>query len=317
MKENILVVTSGFTGRQIETLRTFCQENDCDFNLAHNFAEAEPYLPEATIIYGGSARIIANAPKLKWFHSGSAGVNTYIPVLKEDTILTNSSGAYGLSIAEHLIMVTLMLLRKMPVYQEIIRNRSWKYQFQLDSLYGQRITVLGTGDIGGNFAARVRAFLPQNLIGVNRSGRQAEPFDTCYPVRQLDEILPQTDLLVCCIPETPETINLINRERIALLPDGARIVNVGRGSLIDENALIDALKSGKLAGAALDVFRKEPLPEDSPLYDTPNLIMTPHCSGNMTVDYTIETNFNIFYTNLKHYFNDEPLEHVVDRKLGY
>ena len=101
------------------------------------------------------------------------------------------------------------------------------------------------------------------------------------------------------------------------MPDGSRIANVGRGSLIDEDALIDALKSGKLAGAALDVFRKEPLPEDSPLYDTPNLIMTPHCSGNMTVDYTIETNFNIFYTNLKHYFNDEPLEHVVDRKLGY
>ena len=317
MKENVLAVINTLTEEQISELREVCRQADYAFNLAINYEQASEHLPETTIIYGGSAKLIANAPKLKWFHSLSAGVNTYIPVLKDETILTNSSGAFGLSIAEHTIMVILMMLRQMPLYQKYTSQHQWKKGFPQESIYGKRITVLGTGNIGSCFAERVRGFKPCNITGVNRSGRQAELFDTCLPVEKLDEILPETDILVCCIPETAETINLLDEHRISLLPETSYIVNVGRGSLIDEEALMKALNDHHLAGAALDVFNTEPLPEDSPLYETENLLITPHCSGNLTLQYTKDINYSFFLTNLKHWIAGEPLEHVVNKKLGY
>lgn len=317
MKENVLVVLDSLTDTQIETLKRLCEDNDYRFNLAASTKEADQYLNDATIIYGGGTYLIKNAPKLKWFHSASAGVNNYVPIIKEETLLTNSAGAFGLSIAEHIIMVTLMMLRRMPEYQRYTANRQWHKGLSQESIYGQRITVVGTGDIGSKFAERVSSFHPACINGVSRTGREKPFFTATYPIDKLDELLPDTDLLVSCVPQTPETINYLNRERIALLPQGARIVNVGRGSAIDEEAIIEALNSGRLAGAALDVFRKEPLPEDSPLYDVPNLIITPHVSGNLTIDYTKETNFNMFLTNLKHYINGEQMEHVVNKKLGY
>lgn len=317
MKENVLAVLPTLTNEQINTLRQLCKDNDYVFNLALNNQEAEPYLDEATIIYGGGAWLISHAPKLKWFHSVSAGVNSYIPVIKEDTLLTNSAGAFGLSISEHIIMVILMMLRRMPEYQKRISARNWSKGLEQESIYGKRITVVGTGDIGSHFAERVRAFHPDCITGVSRTGKDKPFFDEVYSIDEIDHILPATDILVSCVPETPETIGYINRERLMLLPDTAYLVNVGRGSAVIEEDLIDILNSGLIAGAALDVFRKEPLPEDSPLYDVPNLIITPHCSGNLTIEYTKETNFNMFLTNLKHYINNEPLEHVVNKKLGY
>ncbi|MBR2701001.1 MAG: D-2-hydroxyacid dehydrogenase [Erysipelotrichaceae bacterium] len=317
MKENVLAVLPTLTEEQINTLRQLCEDNDYAFNLALNNQEAEPYLDEATIIYGGSSWLISHAPKLKWFHSVSAGVNSYIPVIKEDTLLTNSAGAFGLSISEHIIMVILMMLRRMPEYQKRIAVRSWQKGLEQESIYGKRITVVGTGDIGSHFAERVRAFHPDCITGVSRSGRDNPFFDEVYSIAEIDHLLPATDILVSCVPETPETIGYINRERLMLLPDTAYLVNVGRGSAVVEEDLIDILNSGLIAGAALDVFCTEPLPEDSPLYDIPNLIITPHCSGNLTLDYTKETNFNMFLNNLKHYIGNEPLEHVVNKRLGY
>ncbi|MBQ1522351.1 MAG: hypothetical protein IIZ74_06270, partial [Erysipelotrichaceae bacterium] len=158
MKENVLAVLPTLTEEQINTLRQLCKDNDYAFNLALNNQEAEPYLDEATIIYGGGAWLISHAPKLKWFHSVSAGVNSYIPVIKEDTLLTNSAGAFGLSISEHIIMVILMMLRRMPEYQKRISVRNWSKGLEQESIYGKRITVVGTGDIGSHFAERVRAF---------------------------------------------------------------------------------------------------------------------------------------------------------------
>ena len=317
MKENVLIVQNTLTEEQVNTLRRVCAENDYVINVADNYKEAEQYVGDATIIYGGSAWLIQNAPDLKWFHSLSAGVNNYIPVIKEETILTNSAGAFGLSIAEHIIMVILMMLRRMPEYQQIISTRKWRKGLSQESIYGKRITVVGTGDIGSQFAERVQAFKPDCVTGVSRSGKAKPFFDEVYPISELDDLLPATDILVSCVPETPETIGYINRERLMLLPDTAYVVNVGRGSAIIEEDLIDIMKAGLIAGAALDVFRQEPLPEDSPLYDLPNLIITPHVSGNLTIDYTKDANFNMFLTNLKHYINNEPLEHVVNKKLGY
>ena len=125
------------------------------------------------------------------------------------------------------------------------------------------------------------------------------------------------DLLFMAVPETKETINLLNAERLALLPETSYVINVGRGSAIDEAAIKDALENGRLAGAALDVFATEPLPQDSPLYGTKNLIITPHCSGQTTLAYTRVRNIQMFYDNLCHYAKGEPLEHIVDRERQY
>ncbi|MBR0136843.1 MAG: D-2-hydroxyacid dehydrogenase [Erysipelotrichaceae bacterium] len=317
MKEKVLAVISTLTEEQISSLKQLCEQNGYGFALANDREQARGHLEDATIIYGGDAWLISNAPNLKWFHSLSAGVNTYIPVIKEETLLTNSAGAFGLSISEHIIMVILMMLRRMLEYQKRIAEHSWRKGLDQESIFGKRITVVGTGDIGSHFAQRAQSFEPKCVIGVSRSGKAKPYFDQTYPISDLDKILPETDILVSCVPETAETVNYLNGERLSLLPDGAYLVNVGRGTAVVEKDLIEILDSGKLAGAALDVFQEEPLPKDSPLYEVSNLIITPHVSGNLTIDYTKETNFNMFFSNLKHYINGEPLEHVVNKKLGY
>ena len=134
---------------------------------------------------------------------------------------------------------------------------------------------------------------------------------------ELDSLLPDTDLLVMSLPDTPETRDILNRDRIALLPEGAYVVNVGRGSAVDEDALCESLNSGKLGGAALDVFRTEPLPSDSPIWNTKNLLITPHVAGNLTLDHTLNVNVDMFCENLVRFGKGLPLNNLIDRNKGY
>ena len=155
-----------------------------------------------------------------------------------DCRLTNSSGAYGTTISEHLIMVCLMLLRRQMEYTEIIRAGGWEtLPGGIRSLHGARITVLGTGDIGTEFARRAQAFHPACITGVRRTVRSSDPaFTSIHAIAELDSVLPETDLLVMALPSTAETVGILSRERIALLPDSAFVVNVGRGTAIDQEA---------------------------------------------------------------------------------
>lgn len=317
MKTFVLIIQKNPSSEQLDSLKELSNKGDFEFKWAEDAEEALPYIEKATVIHGTSARLIPLAANLKWFSSASAGVNSYLPLIREETILTNSAGAFGLSIAEHIIMVLLMMLREMPAYQKEIKNHGWKKDIMLESIFGKRITVVGTGDIGSNFAQRIRAFLPAALIGVSRSGNQKDCFDKCVRMAELDSLLPATDVLVSCVPETRETVNYLNRKRLQSLPAGSYLINVGRGSAVDEEALYDALKSGHLKAAALDVFRKEPLDPGSPLHELDNLIITPHISGNLTVDYTIKKNFDMFLENLRRYISNEALEHVVDKEREY
>ena len=178
--------------------------------------------------------------------------------------------------------------------------------------------MLGTGDIGSAFARRVKAFEPKSVVGLCRSGECSErSFDRIYRIDELDGVLRETELLVMCLPGTPETEGILSKERMELLPDDAYVVNVGRGSAIDEDALMECLESGKLAGAALDVFRNEPIPEGSPLWNTKNLLITPHVAGNLTIDHTLDTNVAMFCEDLIRYSEGKTLEHAVDKQLGY
>ena len=166
-------------------------------------------------------------------------------------------------------------------------------------------------------ARRLRA-LGAAVTGVCRSGRAEEPaFDRVLPVGQLNELLPQADALVMALPATAETAGVLSRERIALLGPQALVVNVGRGSAIDQPALVEALTARRLAGAALDVMEPEPLPPDHPLWQCPNTILTPHVSGNMALGLTCDLDVDMFCRDLGRYAAGEPLENLVDRSRGY
>ena len=285
-------------------------------------AEAVGRVDDCEILYGHcSQKVIRSAKSLKWYCCCWAGVDRFCDeslYQNPDCRLTNSSGAYGTTISEHLIMVCLMLLRRQMEYTEIIRAGGWEtLPGGIRSLHGARITVLGTGDIGTEFARRVRAFHPASLTGVSRSGRANADFDAVHPVTELDQLLPETDLLFMSLPSVSDTVNILNADRMALLPKGAYVINVGRGTAIDQDALIKALDSGHLAGAALDVVVPEPLPADHPLRKAKNLLLTPHVAGNMTLGYTCERNVQLFCENLENYAAGRPMHHLVDRRKGY
>ena len=322
MSEKIGVIIDFLTPEYEKTLRDAAARNGCEIVFFPSSKAAEGNVDDCTIIYGHpSQKVIAGAGKLKWHACCWAGVDRFCRdglYRNPDCLLTNSSGAYGVTIAEHAVMVSLMLLRRQMEYGEIIRAGGWDVlPGGIRSLYGARVTCLGTGDIGTEFARRVRAFHPASLTGVSRSGRANADFDAVHPVTELDKLLPETDLLFMSLPSTPDTVNILNGARMALLPDGAYVINVGRGTAIDQDALIAALDSGHLAGAALDVVVPEPLPADHLLRKAKNLLLTPHVAGNMTLGYTCRRNIEMFCENLDNFTAGRPLKHLVDRRRGY
>ena len=279
--------------------------------------------------------------------SGSAFTNSSVSGDASGAILTNSSGAYGRAISEHIIMVSLMLLRRIPEYEKIIDNREWKQHLPVRSIAGSNIAIIGTGDIGTTAAKKFRALGAGKVIGFSRSGRAKGPFDEVYKLEDFTAVIgpesyggeaPQSgcsmeaaeredaactashfvpDIVVMCIPMTPETEGIFDEEKINVLPETAYFINVGRGTTVDQDALVRALEEGKIAGAALDVVRTEPLPEDDPLWTTRNLILTPHTSGDMGLEYTNDVTAEFFCENLRRFAEGEELINVVDTAAGY
>lgn len=291
------------------------------FFTLDQFEEAKACLQDCEVLYAHSPELLRAAPaSLKWYCCSFAGVDPYCkdPTLfaNPDCLLTNSN-VYGVTIAEHVVMVTLMLLRRMPEYEEVVRNRSWSNQLAVRSIRDNEFTILGTGDIGRNVAERMRGMGAARILGLSRSGKPHPAFDEVRPIAELDAVLPETKILIMGLPSTPETFHILNRERIALLPADAYVINVGRGTAVDQAPLIEALNSGRLAGAALDVMDPEPLPKDDPLWDARNIILTPHVSGNMTLGYTCNKNVEMFCADLRNYAAGRPLAGLVDRTRGY
>ena len=322
MNEKIGVIIDFLTPAYEKQLRDTAARCGCDIAFFPSSKAAEGNVDDCTVLYGHpSQKVVAGAKRLKWFACCWAGVDHFCRdelYQNPECLLTNSSGAYGTTIAEHSVMVSLMLLRRQLEYTEVIREGGWRVlPGGIRSLHGARVTCLGTGDIGTEFARRVRAFHPKKLVGLNRSGRANADFDEVRTVAELDAVLPETELLFMSLPSVSDTVNILNAARMALLPEGAYVVNVGRGTAIEQDALIAALASGHLAGAALDVAVPEPLPADHPLRKAKNLLLTPHVAGNMTLGYTCERNIAMFCENLESYAAGRPLRHLVDRRKGY
>ena len=282
--------------------------------------EATPAMQDADILFGRDAGLCAHAPKLKWACSSTAGVEPYLKpgvFASPDALLSNSSGAYGVTISEHIIMVTLELMRREPEYRDIVRDHAFRRDLKIHSIYGNRITMLGTGDIGQKAAVRLRAFGPERIVGINRSGRAVDAMDETHPIAELDAILPETDLLIMSLPGTKETYHLLDEEKLRRLPADAFLVNVGRGNAIDQKALERVMRSGHLLGAALDVFEQEPLPPEDTLWTCPRVHITPHTAGNVTLIHTLRFIVSMFLEDLDRFMQGKPLKYLVNRKIGY
>jgi D-2-hydroxyacid dehydrogenase (NADP+) len=257
---------------------------------------------------------VRKAPSLKWMHVFNAGIDhpIYAEMLARGVRLTTSSGSTAEPIAQTAITALLMLARNFPRWLAGQRARAWNPMRAPDvprDLGGQRMLVLGAGQIG-NEIARLARVLGLHVTGVRRStGATADAFDALYPPARLAALLPDADWLVIACPLTAETRGMVDAGLIAKLPRGARIINIARGEIIDENALVAALQCGHLGGAWLDVFEKEPLPAESPLWDLPNVFLTPHNSAAASGN---EQRVNaIFFNNLARWHRGEALINEV------
>ncbi len=254
------------------------------------------------------------AAGLKWLHVFNAGVDhpIYAEMLSRGVRLTTSSGSTAEPVAQTAIAGLLLLARNFPRWLAGQRRHVWDPMRVADlprDLKGQAVLILGLGKIGKEIA-RLARVLGLYVIGVKRSGRQPDDdVDELHPPERLSKLLPKSDWLVITCPLTPETRGLVNAELIAKLPQGAHVINIARGEVVDEPALIAALNSGHLAGAYLDVFEKEPLPEDSPLWDMPNVFISPHSSAAAAGN--DERVYRMFVENLKRWSRGEPLLNEV------
>ena len=320
----IVIARPGINETEREMIEKAAAEGGYTVDYIESSNDSAECLLEAEIIYGegkAALKAVKESNRLKWLCASFAGVDAFCKpgVFKnEDAILTNSAGAYGVSLSEHSIMLAIMMMRRTPYFYDSMKNRTWKLPVPQDSIKDSVVALFGTGDTGTCLAKRLKGFEPAKIIGINRSGRDAGPdFDETYDFTRLAEVFPQTDLLIMSLPATKDTYHIINEETLALLPAKAYIVNVGRGNTIDGEALAAALNAGKLQGAALDVMETEPLPQESPLWEAKNILLTPHVAGNLTVPYTKRRNTVMFCEDLVHYIKGEPMEHLVDRNLGY
>lgn len=264
--------------------------------------------------------LLETAEDMKWFHSNWAGVDDLIklkPFQEGRAILTNSSGAYNTMIAEHLLTGCLTLLRNFHTYLDAQRKHHWHEAVPAETLVNKRITVFGVGNVGGSFARMANA-LGAKVSGVDLMLKEKpEWLVSLYPIDQLSEALAGTEILIMCLPYTPETDKIIAAPEIAGMPKGAILLNVGRGRTLDVDALAEALQKGHLAGALVDVFPEEPLKPGDSLWDTPNLLITPHVAGHEADRANAEHIFRIFTENLGHWARQEPLMNVVNIKRGF
>lgn len=264
------------------------------------------------------AALPQRAPNLKWVQATSAGIGAFIRrtgLDRSGIVATTAGGVHAVPLAEFALTGALFVVKGLPYLQRQQREHRFE-RYTTRQLAGMRVTVVGVGGMGSNV---VRTFdaVGARVTAVGRVGGSYElPVGVeLSDVGRLDEVLPTTEVLVLCTALTPETENLISAERIALLPEGAAVVNISRGQVIDEDALIDALRSGRLGGAALDVFREEPLPAGSPLWDLENVLISPHSAS--TVESENATLTALFIENLARYRAGEPLLNRFDADRGY
>ena len=313
-------VTALITGNMPDRLLENLQMPGYEFRHIENPSDADLAWAEVIVGFPPVPRLHA-ATKLKWLQIPWSGADGYAdhPQFPQHVLLTNATGAFGRPIAEYAFAAVFALMRRFHQYRDRQREHNWLWQGDEMSPTGKHVLILGAGDIGSNAAELFKKF-DCTVTGVRRVARQCpENFDRVVTLEEADALLPEADIVIGCMPDTPLTRKWLNRERLEKLKDTAILVNVGRGSLLDHDALAELLQAGKLYGAAMDVTDPEPLPADHPLWSCENAIITPHVSGNTFKGLRGKEEFfyNLCRENLQRYLDGKELLNKVDLKTGY
>jgi phosphoglycerate dehydrogenase-like enzyme len=283
--------------------------------------QAAESAPRALEVYGGqavllgqpdlAAAVLERLPQVRWVQSTWAGVRPLLQLGRRDYLLSGVRGVFGPQMAEYVFGHVLAHELRLAERRERQRRREW-WAARSGALQGRTLGVMGTGSIGRHVAGVGRAF-GMRVVGYSRGGAPIEGFERVFASGALREFLAEPDYLVCVLPDTPETTHLLDAECLRCLRPGCVLVNVGRGNLLDEPALAAALRRGELAGAVLDVFEREPLPADSPLWDAPGLVLTAHVAAHSRpADIA-----RLFAANYNRFVAGEALQHLIDFERGY
>ncbi|MBK6942042.1 MAG: D-2-hydroxyacid dehydrogenase [Planctomycetes bacterium] len=309
---NLLVL-----GRDADVIAAGIDARDLGIDVrAREFADVAPSdLADRDMLlaFRIPATLAEAAGGLRWVQSTGAGVDGILacPTLRSDVLITRLVGVFERHMAEYVLARCLAIAQRMSRLEWDRREKRWA-PFHPRLLRDLRITVLGVGVIGAAIARMLREF-GSNVVGVSRTGQAVDGIDRVVAVEALSAVLPVTDVLVVVVPNTARTRGLLDRAALERLPAGAWVVNVARGSVIDEDAMIDLLRERHLGGAALDVFRDEPLPRESPLWEMEDVMVSPHVAGLTTPDDAIQA----FVENWQRLARGETPVGVVDRARGY
>jgi phosphoglycerate dehydrogenase-like enzyme len=296
-----------------------------EVRIVHDQVEFARQLTRADAVIGSrpylklSAAVAKPGARLRWVQTTTAGVDRAVPpdlLAAGHVTVTCIKGPPGPLIAEHAVLLMLALSRNLPVYLKNQQLHLWRREGQdWLPLHGQTIAILGVGSGGGNLARVCKTGFGMTVLGMTRTPRDIPHVDRAFGQSELLGALPEADFVVLCLPHTPETRHIINAAAFDAMKPTACLINVSRGALIDEDALIGAMRAGKIAGAGLDVTTADPIPRESPLWDLPNTIITPHVAtesvklSDAVVDFWCE--------NLRRFAENQPLLGVVDRRAGY
>lgn len=278
-------------------------------------AEAASAIGEADVVYAWQfpPALYGKAPRLRWLQVMGAGVDwALVPELPSRVTVTRAPGIFGPWMSEYVLGWCSWVTQRMETYRTAQRDQRWRSDVLPGRLRGKTMTLVGVGDIGREIARVARA-VGLHVIGVSRSGQRVPAVERVYRPGHLARALAAADFVVLVVPLTAKTRGLIADEALAAMRPGAWLLNIGRGAVVDEAALLRALQAQRIAGAILDVFSTEPLPADHPLWRLDNVVVTPHVAGPSTSDEIAP----VFNDNLARYLRGRPLQHVVDRARGY
>lgn len=297
-----------------------------DIVLRDSYEGIEPHLREAEVIFTISLRPeqLVLARNLRWIHAPTAAVHQFMfpELIDSDIVLTNSREVHGPVVAEHVMALMFALAKKIPQAVTFQQKRVWAQEAMwtqgthLQELSGATLGLIGVGSIGMR-VARMASAMGMRIIAVREHIEKGTPdgIEAVFPLSEVDRLLQQSDFVVLAAPLIEATRQLINASRLATMKPSAYLINVGRGPQVDEVALADALQARRIAGAALDVFEREPLPADSPLWGLENLLITPHTAG--LTDKLWHRHYDLFSDNLRRYLTGQPLLFIVDKHKGY
>lgn len=314
--DKIRILVGSRQAPEIEAMLSDVPENVEVSFLPHG-EPLRAHIADVDILFGHIGEdAMSEANTLRWAHQPHAGVEGFMyPAFKaSDVVLTNCRGLYGTQIAEHAFALLLSLTRHIPIQLEFMRTKHWE-RTQCIELAGMTMGILGLGGIGRAIATRARAFEFEVVAADVESIDKPDTVTELYDLDGLMPFLAQSNILMVCCPSTPETHKLLSHPQFNHMPNDSYVVNVSRGKVIDEEALIAALRSGKLAGAGLDVTYTEPCPPDNPLWEQENVILTSHSAG--ASQHIRRRAMQLFIDNLHRYIVGEPLVNVVDKTKGY